>query len=51
MLRHISKRLLGKECAILEQRSSDAGIARFLSTGKSEDLKTVLSEKVPGEQV
>lgn len=51
MLRHFSKRLLGRECAILEQRSSDAGIARFLSTGISEDLKTVLSEKVPAEQV
>ena len=51
MLRHISKRVLGRECVLLEQRTSDAGIARFLSTGNSNDLKTVLSEKVPAEQV
>lgn len=51
MLRHISKRLLGRDAVILEQRISDIGIPRFLSTGNSGDLKTVLSEKVPAEQV
>lgn len=51
MLRHISKRLLRRECAVLEQRASDAGFVRFFATGNSDDLKTVLSEKIPAEQV